>query len=175
MVNKVFIKGIIFKEFTYSHTFKNKKYYKGYIKIINFNKLFIIVPVITSKNKCLNFKIGNRIKLNGNIRTRNYTENNKKRVCISTFAYSIKLNTNKRIFSNYVELKRKVLEFKYDTLILKVGKNNFIPIIISQPKNFCIFENVYISGYFNSRKIVKNDNTSFIVYEIVATQYHILS
>ena len=142
--NIVYLKGIVTAPFEFSYTLPDKVFYRGYIEVMGLGGIPNRLPIVTEK-RMLNedIKVGSYIKVNANLRTRNYKENERDKVDVYAFAYDIKLNNKNSKYTNQVVLegyicKQPQIRYSptgdklYSTVLANNRENgivNYIPIV----------------------------------------------
>lgn len=190
--NKLWISGIIEKEFEYSFTLEEVKYYRTYVKINRKNDKVDCVPIVISEYfKDINWKEQVRerkIQIAGQIRTRNIKgQDGKSHLDLYAFVTSAWLVDEEEQFvpENIVyihgtickEPKFKItpLEKKITELIIAVNRSgnnsDYIPSIAwfkdaYESRDCNIGEKLEIYGRFQSRTYHNNER---VAYELSAT------
>jgi len=191
--NTVYLKGIIISPFAISFSSAGKLFYRGYIEVLSVSGISNKLPiVIDEKNINKEMCIGTAVKINANIRTRNYEENGIKKVDIYIFAYDIKQNNKKEKYMNQVLLEGyicKTPQIRYSAtgnkLYLTILANNreggivnYIPCVffekdtkkIAQIK---VGDLIQVKGRFQSRNYKKNKNLK-TTYEMAVSKFKTL-
>lgn len=193
--NIVYLKGIVVAPFEFSYTLPDKVFYRGYIEVIGLSGIPNRLPIVTEKSvtekRMLNedIKVGSYIKVNANLRTRNYKENEIDKVDVYAFAYDIKPNNKAGKFANQVTIEGyicKSLKTKYTptgnklciTILANNRENgivNYIPIVIfeendREAEKLKIGDLIQLKGRFQSRIYWKNKEPK-TAYEVAVSSF----
>ncbi len=188
--NIVYLKGIVVAPFEFSYTLPDKVFYRGYIEVMGLGGIPNRLPIVTEK-RMLNedIKVGSYIKVNANLRTRNYKENERDKVDVYAFAYDIKLNNKNSKYTNQVVLegyicKQPQIRYSptgdklYSTVLANNRENgivNYIPIVFfeknsGEAKQIKVGNLIQLQGRFQSRTYWKNKEQKS-VYEVAISTF----
>ena len=190
--NIVYLKGIVTAPFEFSYTLPDKVFYRGYIEVMGLGGIPNRLPIVTEK-RILNedIKVGSYIKVNANLRTRNYKKNEIDKVDVYAFAYDIKPNNKAGKFANQVTMEGyicKPLKTKYTptgnklcmTILANNRENgivNYIPIVIFEENDrkaekLKVGDLIQLEGRFQSRIYWKNKEPK-TAYEVAVSSFNI--
>jgi len=188
--NIVYLKGIVVAPFEFCYTLPDKVFYRGYIEVIGLSGIPNRLPIVTEK-RMLNedIKVGSYIKVNANLRTRNYKENEINKVDVYAFAYDIKPNNKAGKFANQVTMegyicKQPQIRYSptgnklYSTVLAnnrESGIVNYIPIVFfernsKEAEQIKVGDLIQLKGRFQSRTYWKNKEQKS-VYEVAISTF----
>lgn len=188
--NNAYLKGIIVSPFVFAFSVLDKMYYRGYIEIQGISGIRDRLPIVTEEKK-LNPDIqeGSTVKVNGNVRTRNYEKKGRKKVDVYVYAYDIKHNSKKGKYANEITLDGYVCKepiVRYSPtgkkLLLMVlannrenGTVNYIPCVcfsqnIERASHLKVGDLIQLQGRFQSRTYQKK-NVQKTTYEVAMSNF----
>ncbi len=105
ITNKVYLQGIVDSEPELDHTVKDEDFYKFNIKVARLSEQTDIIPVTISKRLVdyYDIKKGSKIALNGQFRSYNKMENDKRKLLLFVFVKEI-CEWDDNANPNYIEL-----------------------------------------------------------------------
>lgn len=187
-INNVYLKGIVVSPFEFYYTAKDKTFCRGYIEVLSISRISNRLPIVIDERliKETNIDVGSAIKINANLRTRNYEEN---KVDVYAFAYDIKLNNKNSKYTNQVVLegyicKQPQIRYSptgdklYSTVLANNRENgivNYIPIVFfeknsGEAKQIKVGDLIQLKGRFQSRTYWKNKEQKS-VYEVAISTF----
>lgn len=185
-INNMYLKGIVVSPFELYYAAKDKTFYRGYIEVLSISGISNRLPIVTDEKliKELNISVGSAVKINANLRTRNYKENGVDKVDVYAFAYDIKPNNKNSKYTNQVTLEGYICKLPqvrysptgdklYSTILANNRENgivNYIPIVFfeknsKEAEQIEVGDLIQLKGRFQSRTYWKNKVLK-TVYEV---------
>jgi primosomal replication protein N len=182
----MYLKGIVVSPFELYYAAKDKTFYRGYIEVLSISGISNRLPIVTDEKliKELNISVGSAVKINANLRTRNYKENGVDKVDVYAFAYDIKPNNKNSKYTNQVTLEGYICKLPqvrysptgdklYSTILANNRENgivNYIPIVFfeknsKEAEQIEVGDLIQLKGRFQSRTYWKNKVLK-TVYEV---------
>lgn len=187
--NNLYLKGMIISPFVFYFALADKTFYRAFIEVISICGISNKLPIVIDEKDLKKIDIGTAVKINANIRTRNYQENGIKKVDVYAFAYDIKQNTKIGKYANKVLLEGYIcepLKIRYsptgDKLYLTIlannrknGVTNYVPIVLFEKNNkeippISVGDLIQVTGRFQSR-IYWKDKSVRTVYEVAVSTF----
>jgi single-stranded DNA-binding protein len=190
--NKLQLAGKIVGDPSYSYEVYDEKFYELTLEISRLSKNEDMLPVVISEKLMKDIKAGSYVLIDGQIRTHNKLEDNKKKLLVFAFARDVKILTEEELRSidnpNYVELhgfickqptyRKTPLEREITDLLIAVNrtynKSDYIPAIAwgrnaKYTGGMSIGTNIETTGRFQSRNYIKKidgKDVPMIAYEV---------
>lgn len=190
-INNMYLKGIVVTPFELYYATKEKTFYRGYIEVLSISGISNRLPIVTGEKliKEINISVGSAVKINANLRTRNYKENGIDKVDVYAFAYDIKPNNKNSKYTNQVALegyicKQPQIRYSptgnklYSTVLAnnrESGIVNYIPIVFfernsKEAEQIKVGDLIQLKGRFQSRTYWKNKEQKS-VYEVAISTF----
>ena len=193
-MNKIVLAGTVVDEPTFSHEVYGEKFYIFYLSISRQSGTQDILPCVVSEILKKDIEAGTKVKICGNIRTRNVHENDKSHLEITVFVRDVlpyEEDENNVLLDGFICKEPTYRETPFgrqitDLLIASnrsYGKSDYIPTIAwgrmaIKSSEFEVATKVKVFGRFQSREYKKRleDGTeeTRVAYELSANRVDVV-
>lgn len=189
-MNKIKLTGSVACEPTYSHEIYGEKFYKFKLISDRLSGAHDVLPCVISETMVNKVKIGDDVEITGEIRTRNYTDENDKRKCeISVFVDSVKdydgfHDDNEVTLTGFIckepnyretPLGRQICDVLIASNRERNGKSDYVPSVVwgrnaLRASQMAVGTKIEVSGRLQSREYIKrykdDAEETMVAYEL---------